>query len=95
MSALTADDAIQFVRGVGPRRAEQFAALGLRAVRDLLEHLPFRYEQDQGFVEIADLRPEMNATIHGRVLRIGGRYPGQTAQIHDGTGRCTVRWFRR
>lgn len=95
MSALTADDAIQFVRGVGPRRAEQFAALGLRAVRDLLEHLPFRYEQDQGFVEIADLRPEMNATIHGRVLRIGGRYPGQTAQIDDGTGRCTLRWFQR
>lgn len=95
MSALTADDAIQFVRGVGPRRAEQFAALGLRSVRDLLEHLPFRYEHDQGFVEIADLRPEMNATIRGRVVRIGGRYPGQTAQIDDGTGRCTLRWFQR
>src|SRR5262249_30967796 len=35
---------VQFVRGVGPRRADQFKKLGIATVEDLLYHLPFRYE---------------------------------------------------
>jgi ATP-dependent DNA helicase RecG len=35
---------IQFLKGVGPKRAEQLQAAGLCTVEDLLYHLPFRYE---------------------------------------------------
>ncbi len=35
---------IQFLKGVGPKRAEQLEAAGLSTVEDVLYHLPFRSE---------------------------------------------------
>ncbi|HUR39399.1 MAG TPA: hypothetical protein VM222_07890, partial [Planctomycetota bacterium] len=34
---------VQFIQGVGPRRAKLLERLGLRTVDDLLHHLPARY----------------------------------------------------
>jgi ATP-dependent DNA helicase RecG len=91
---LQSDSPVQYVRGVGPRRAEHFAALGIHTVADLLEYFPVRYELHHGELEIADLRPGMNATIRGEVVRVRSRWPGFTAEITDGTGTCTLRWFQ-
>ena len=35
---------VHTLRGVGPAVSKRLAKLGLRTVRDLLEHVPFRYE---------------------------------------------------
>ena len=35
---------LRYLKGIGPKRAEQLAAFGLQTVEDLLYHLPFRYE---------------------------------------------------
>ena len=40
-------DSIQYVKGVGPKRAELFKRLGINTVEDVLTHLPRRYE-DRG-----------------------------------------------
>ena len=40
---LTIDTAVQFLKGVGPRRAEAFERLGVRTIEDLLYHVPHRY----------------------------------------------------
>jgi ATP-dependent DNA helicase RecG len=45
------------VKGIGPRRAEALAAVGLHTVEDLLYVLPLRYEDRRSFSRIADLRP--------------------------------------
>ena len=37
-------DPVQFVKGVGPRRAEMLEKAGLATIEDLVFHLPFRYE---------------------------------------------------
>ena len=37
-------NSVQYVKGVGPRRAEQLARLGIETVEDLLYHIPFRYQ---------------------------------------------------
>lgn len=95
MPALRSDSPLQYLKGVGPKRAEHFARLGLRVVDDLLHYFPFRYEFDQGEVEIADLELGQTATIRGQVTRIRTRYPGLTALVNDGTGFCTLRWFNR
>jgi ATP-dependent DNA helicase RecG len=92
--ALQSESPVQYVRGVGPRRAEHFAALGIRTVAELLEYFPARYEQHEGELEIADVRPGMNATVRGEVVRVRPRWPGFTAEITDGTGTCTLRWFQ-
>ena len=86
MAALRSDSPIQFVKGVGPARAEWFAGLGLGTVGDLLEYYPFRYESEAGLVDIADLQPGMTATVQGEVQRVRGRRPGLRAEIYDEIG---------
>src|SRR5437870_4363627 len=38
------DSELTYLKGVGPKRAEALARLGLRTVYDLLYYFPFRYE---------------------------------------------------
>lgn len=41
--SLLLDSPLQFVRSVGPKRAEAFASQGLHTVKDLLHYIPFSY----------------------------------------------------
>ena len=42
---------VQFVKGIGPQRAEALAKAGVRTVEDLLLHLPLRYEDRRSFAQ--------------------------------------------
>ncbi|MBI5865737.1 MAG: ATP-dependent DNA helicase RecG [Planctomycetes bacterium] len=95
MQTPNSDNPLQYVRGVGPRKAEAFASLGLHTVGQLLEYFPFRYETHLGDVEIADLQPGMNATIRGEVLHLHRSGPHMSAEISDGSGECMLRWFNQ
>ncbi len=91
------DTDVQFIRGVGPFRAQQFAQLGVRTVGDLLEHFPFRHALNPRSRAIGDLEYGAVATVVGelRNVRASGSFQRKTvsALIVDGTGRCRVRWF--
>ncbi|MBE6238289.1 MAG: ATP-dependent DNA helicase RecG [Bacteroidales bacterium] len=62
---------IQFLHGVGPKRAELLGKeLGISTVGELLRLYPFRYIDKSSFVRIADARPDMAyIQIKARVLR--------------------------
>jgi len=64
---------LQFVKGVGPRRAADLERVGLRTVEDLLLRFPLRYEDRAGLTAIAALRPGQTATVVGEVLSSGIR----------------------
>ncbi|MEO6224010.1 MAG: ATP-dependent DNA helicase RecG [Vicinamibacterales bacterium] len=64
---------LQFVKGVGPRRAADLERVGLRTVEDLLLRFPLRYEDRAGLTAIAALRPGHTATVVGDVLSAGVR----------------------
>ena len=93
MSSISADTPIQFLRGVGPRRAEAFASLGLRTVGELLEYFPFRHEFEYGEMEIADLEPGITATVRGAIVDVHRRPSAWTVEVDDGAGSCLLRWF--
>ncbi len=57
------DSPVQYVKGIGPRRAEALAAKGLQTLEDLLYYLPFRYEDRTNPRKIADLMPGEMATL--------------------------------
>ncbi|MBR5833979.1 MAG: ATP-dependent DNA helicase RecG [Bacteroidales bacterium] len=60
MAHLGTDMEIQFLPGVGPKRAELFKKeLGVETVGDLLKSYPFRYIDKSSIVKIADARPDM------------------------------------
>ena len=65
------DRPIQYLKGVGPRRAEQFHRLGIATARDLLYHAPHRYLDATTVTPIARLRPGMEAAAVGRVVSKG------------------------
>ena len=65
------DRPIQFLKGVGPKRADLLKKMGLLNARDLLFHVPHRYEDASTITKISALDPGMEATIIGRVVSKG------------------------
>ncbi len=90
------DDPVQYLPGVGPRRAETLAQIGVQTVGDLLEYFPARHER-QEFRTIEHLEEGITATIVGRITAVAQRYgrrgPTVRATLLDNTGRCSLSWF--
>jgi ATP-dependent DNA helicase RecG len=99
----TPETELQFQKGVGPARARVLARLGLRTVTDLLLHFPREYQDRRVVTRIADLRPETDATVRGRVERtrlrqVSARDPRRvlvTSDVDDGTGVLRVEFWQQ
>ena len=88
---------MQYLKGVGPRRAERFAQLGVQTGRELLYHLPYRYEDATTVDEIAQLQVGQDATVIGRVVSKGviptrRRLRVFRAVIRDKSGHIECAW---
>jgi ATP-dependent DNA helicase RecG len=66
--ALTLDTPVQFLKGVGPRRAEAFQRMGVRTVEDLLYHVPHRYLDATSVTPIAQAAVGSEVTLVGTVV---------------------------
>ncbi|MBA4071756.1 MAG: DNA helicase RecG [Gemmatimonas sp.] len=65
------DTPITFLKGVGERRAEAFRRLGVLSARDLLFHIPHRYEDASTVRRIVTLRVGEDASVIGTVVSKG------------------------
>ncbi len=65
------DTPINFLKGIGPARAESLRKLGIITAGDLLWHVPRRYEDASTIRHISSLEPGMDATVIGRVISKG------------------------
>ena len=65
------DMPVTYLKGVGPARAEALRRLGVMTARDLLFHIPRRYEDASTISPISSLEPGMDGTIIGRVISKG------------------------
>src|SRR5437870_8680944 len=87
---------LQYLKGVGPRRAADFQHAGLLTLEDLLYRFPIRYEDRSHLQPIAALKPGQAAAIAGRILSCGlrsTRPPGFKifeAVVDDGGGSVRV-----
>jgi len=92
---------VQYVRGVGPARAEELARLGVRTVRDLLLHLPRRYEDRTVILPLAALHPGEPATVRATIKKVEKvRTPRRKMEIvrallDDGTASAWAVWFNQ
>ena len=89
---------LRFLKGVGPRRAEMLARLGLHTVRDLIFHLPRSYEDRRSVTRIRDLKNGQKGVISGTVLSVDMRPTRRGAGIlevavTDGSGVLGLTWF--
>ncbi|MEO7823709.1 MAG: ATP-dependent DNA helicase RecG, partial [Gemmatimonadaceae bacterium] len=65
------DMPVNYLKGVGPARGESLRRLGILTARDLLFHIPHRYEDASTISPIASLETGMDGTIIGRVISKG------------------------
>jgi ATP-dependent DNA helicase RecG len=87
-------DSIQFVKGIGPRRAKELAERGIETIDDLLHYLPFRYEDRGALTPLRELREGETVTVWGRVIHTATTEI-YTAVIDDGTGTVRAVFFNR
>ncbi|HKD71202.1 MAG TPA: ATP-dependent DNA helicase RecG [Candidatus Acidoferrum sp.] len=90
---------VRMVKGVGPQRAEVLAERGIYTLEDLLNHLPFRYEDRIHFSKIRDVEPKGTYTLRARVMSgqaVRGMY-GRDAIYHllvqDDSGSLPCKFF--
>ena len=89
---------LQYLKGVGPRKAADLKKAGLNTVEDLLFRFPRRYEDRSKLQTIISLRPGMTAAISGTVLNAGlahTRRPGFklfSALVQDDSGQVQAVW---
>src|SRR5208283_1836 len=90
---------VRMVKGVGPQRAELLAQRGIYTLEDLLNYLPFRYEDRIHFSKIKDIQPNGTYTLRARVMSgqaVRGMY-GRDAIYHllvqDDTGSLPCKFF--
>lgn len=61
---------VQYVKGVGPKRAEELKAKGIETAGDLLYYAPFRYEDRSNLKPVNQLAPGETATVIATVVRV-------------------------
>jgi len=94
------EQGLRYLKGVGPRVAEKLHKLGLRTQRDLLFHLPLRYEDRTFVTPVGSLQPGRRCQIEAEVLHAAIQFRRQgrsrrvlAAKLADSTGMIAVRFF--
>jgi ATP-dependent DNA helicase RecG len=90
---------VRMLKGVGPQRAELLAKRGIYTLEDLLNYLPFRYEDRIHFSNIRDIQPNGIYTIRARVMSgqgvrtMYGRDTIYHLLVKDPTGPLACKFF--
>ena len=87
---------VTVLKGVGPSMEAKLAKLGIHSIRDLLFHLPSRYQDRTRLTPIGALRPGDNVVVEGEIqlteIKFGKRRM-LLSRISDGSGALTLRFF--
>ncbi len=84
------------IAGVGPTLAEKLQKCGIKTMRDLLFHFPYRYQDRTRITPIQDLRPNDWAVVAGRVCKVEikqGKKMMLYCYVEDQSGIVRLRFF--
>lgn len=90
------NDRVTLLRGVGPSLTDKLARLHIISIRDLLFHLPIRYQDRTRRTAIGSLLPRTEVVIEGTVdvaQVLFGRRRSLVVRLSDGTGAIMLRFF--
>lgn len=94
------DTPIEFLKGVGPQRAELFnKELNIFTFGDLIQHYPFRYEDRTRFFSVNEITEDLPfVQIKGKIITkelIGVGFKKRlVARFADDTGQLELIWFQ-
>lgn len=87
---------LEALKGIGPKSVEKFHKLGIFHPKDLLFHLPYRYEDRTKIKSLYNLRPGETALIRGEIVQSQiklGRRRSLLVRITDGSRFFNLRFF--
>ena len=92
-------DSMQFIKGVGPKKAILLEKLCLTSIEDCLYFLPFRFEDRSQVKTISQAVSGEYVSLTGEILSSGTIFMGRRkrvfeAIVQDKTGVIRVKWFR-
>jgi ATP-dependent DNA helicase RecG len=96
---------LRFLKGVGPKRAQMFARIGINTPTDFLRYFPFRYEDRRNFKKIVEINNDDPVLVKGKVIMVKlKRIPYFRARrvksvfeliLDDGTQTAHCIWFNQ
>lgn len=87
---------VQYLKGIGPKKAEVLNSVGIKTIEDILYYLPRKYLDRSTFTPINQLQPNTQATVIGKVEALGvrkGRKNRFQVILKDKTGYLNLIWF--
>ena len=87
---------VQYLKGIGPVKAEALATIGINSVEDLLYHIPRRYLDRSTITPIDELQINSRATVMGTVESYGikrWRTPQFWVILRDEKSFLKLVWF--
>lgn len=94
---LTMDTSVQYVKGIGPKRAELLKRVNVETVEDLLTYFPRKYLDRTRVSKIRQLRAGEEVTVVAKILSADlrrGRTDRFILIVGDGSGFLNCVWFR-
>ncbi|MCM8780997.1 MAG: ATP-dependent DNA helicase RecG [Candidatus Omnitrophica bacterium] len=93
---------VQYLKGIGPKKAKALQKVGIRTIEDLLYYFPRRYEDRTNLLPIASLKEHQTYTIKAKVLVKSQRQSLKRrgfnileVVVGDDTGKIFCVWFNQ
>ena len=89
---------VSIIPKVGPKFEFLLSKLGINTIKDLIYHLPSRYEDYSNLKKIKDILPNENITVNGILLSINNVFTRNKKRLtrgilKDETGKIDLIWF--
>ncbi len=91
---------VQYIKGVGPRKADVLKKVGIETIEDVLYYFPRGYLDWRSFKKIDELHEGVNATVLGVIGKTAVRRSASgrrdfVARLGDETGSIECIWFNQ
>jgi len=93
---------IQYLKGIGPKKAKLFHKIGIYTIEDLFYYFPRRYEDRRQFLSINQLKEGEFKTIKAKILSISEKESWKRkdfkileVRVADETGEIFCVWFNQ
>ena len=96
-SRISLSTSVQYLNGVGPKKAALLKTVGIESIEDLLYYIPRRYIDRRLLSRISQVKVNTDATVVGQVETFGyteGRRPRFVVLLKDDTGMLQCVWFQ-
>jgi ATP-dependent DNA helicase RecG len=87
---------LQYIKGIGPKRAQVLSEYGINTLYDLINFFPRKYVDRSNIVDLNALTPEQEVTVIGKIEAAGVRKMRRQIfyiVISDGKGLLEAVWF--